>query len=119
MRLALLLALMTLPAAAQGLRPSDSQLDATGLSEALTGQVIEFYDGSKSYYYPDGTYIYTYVDGGEEWDGTYELAGAGSVCVRMTVGGSRCDTYVMDGDRLVLVIADGTRFPVRARTALQ
>jgi len=114
----LCLALMTVPAAAQGVRSTDTELDVAGLTHALTGQMIEFFDGSKSYYYADGRYIYTYLDGGEEWDGKYVLGPGGSVCVQLVVGGSRCDTYVMADDRLVLIIADGTRLPVRNRVPM-
>lgn len=116
---AIVLMSFTVAAKAQGMRPSDSALDEARLSAALSGQVIEFFDGSKSYYYADGSYIYTYVDGGETWDGTYVLGPKGSVCVDFVVSGSRCDTFIMDGDRLVLIIADGTRFPVRQRVAMQ
>lgn len=118
MRMLLFLALMALPASAQGLRSTDTELDAEAIDTALSGQMVEFFDGSKSYYYADGTYIYTYVDDGEKWNGTYALGSAGSVCVKFEIGGSRCDTFVMDGDRLVLIIADGTRFPVRDRVKL-
>lgn len=107
------LLLMASAAAAQGQRSTDTELDAAGLGAALEGQVVEFFDGSKSYYYADGTYVYTYVDDGEEWNGSYALAAKGSVCVDFEIGGSRCDTFVMAEDRLVLIIADGTRFPVR------
>ena len=118
--LALLVLMASATAAvAQGVRPSDTALDEAGLSAALSGQMIEFFDGSKSYYNADGSYIYTYVDGGEKWDGSYVLGPEGSVCVDFVVSGSRCDTFVMDGDRLVLIIEDGTRFPVRGRIAME
>ncbi len=119
MRSLALLLLMASSALAQGVRSSDTMLDAAALRDALTGQVIEYYDGSKSYYYADGSYIYTYVDGGEEWDGTYVLGPNGSVCVDFVVSGSRCDTFVRDGEGLVLIIADGTRFPVFNRLAME
>lgn len=119
MRAAIFLTLMSTSAMAQGLRASDTELDLAGLTEALTGQAIEFYDGSKSYYFSGGSYMYTYVDGGEEWTGTYTLAPQGKVCVQLELSGSRCDTYVLTGDRLVLIIEDGTRFPARARVAME
>ncbi len=114
MRTGIMLALMTTSAMAQGLRDTDTELDATALKDALSGRIIEFFDGSKSYYDTDGGYIYTYVDGGEEWNGTYSLGPDGQVCVDFEVSGSRCDTFVLADDRLVLIIGDGTRFPVRS-----
>ncbi|MGB5556935.1 MAG: hypothetical protein WBN04_02880 [Paracoccaceae bacterium] len=119
MRTLVLLALMALPAAAQGLRTSDTELDVAALTDALSGQLLEFFDGSKSRYYPDGDYLYTYTDDGEQWNGTYILAPDGSVCVQMEVGGSRCDTYVLADGRLTLIIKNGTRFPVRSATPLE
>ena len=39
--------------------------------------------------------------------------GSGVVCSAFDNGFSRCDMYVDDGARLVLITEDGTRFPVR------
>ena len=117
MRLALLLCTLAAPAFAQdGLRPGDQVLDQAGLTALLSGQIIEFHDGSKSRYGHDGDYGYTYTDDGPVWSGRYEVADESRVCVAFDNGSSRCDLFVRNGERIVLINADGTRFPVRNRS---
>ncbi len=115
----ILLILTTMPAAAQqGLRPSDRLPDAGELTELLSGHAVEFFDGSVSRYRDDGAYSYKYTDSDPPWLGRWVVPEAGQVCVTFGNGSRRCDSYVDDGRRLVMVIADGTRFPVRDRRAL-
>lgn len=120
MRLVCLLSLVAFPALAQeGIRDSDTLLDATEMAGLLSGQVIEFYDGSKSSYAADGTYGYTYTDDGPVWSGRYLLFNQSKVCVDFDNGSRRCDIFVRDGERVVLVTEDGLRFPVRNRSVYQ
>jgi len=114
MRLAvLLLLLLALPAAAQtGLRATDTRFTGTGLADALSGNTVEFFDGSLATYRADARYEYRYAPGDPVWRGTWE-ATASEVCVAFDNGRSRCDTFVRADDRLVLVIERGDRFPVR------
>jgi len=116
MRLAALLLLLALPAAAQtGLRDTDTRFTGTGLADALSGNTARFFDGSLATYNADSSYEYRYAPGDPVWRGTWEAAGS-EVCVAFDNGTSRCDTFVRAGGRLVLVIARGDRFPVRALT---
>lgn len=110
------LALLTLATSAQaqdGVRSSDALMTAADLDALLSGHVIEFYDGSKSRYAADGLYGYTYTDDGPVWSGRYRTQDDSRLCVDFDNGFARCDVFVMDGNRLVLVTADGTRFPIR------
>lgn len=117
MRTLAVLILMTLPAAAQdGVRSADRVLSAIELRDLLAGQSIEFFDGSKSRFETDGRYAYTYTDDGPAWTGTYQLQDESLVCVDFDNGSRRCDRFVLNGERVVLIIEDGTRFPVRNRT---
>lgn len=100
-------------AAQDGLRSSDDLIATAELNELLQGQVVEFFDGSKSSYQRDGRYGYTYTDDGPVWGGTYTLGNPSEVCVDFDNGSSRCDLLVRNGDQIVLVTADGLRFPVR------
>ncbi len=109
--------LVATPVVAQGIRDSDRRLDASEMTEILAGRVVEFYDGSKSRYGTDGSYRYTYTDDDPPFLGQYTTADDSTVCVTFENGASRCDHFVMDGERLILVIEDGTRFPVRNLTA--
>ena len=114
MRFALFLCLFALPAAAQdGVRASDQRLDQPALASLLTGQVIEFYDGSKSRYGADGRYGYTYTDHGPVWAGDYAIGNDSDVCVAFDNGSTRCDLIVKNGETIVLITTDGLRFPVR------
>ncbi len=108
------------PALAQdGLRASDVVMAPAELTETLSGQQLEFFDGSKSSYAEDGTYGYTYTDDGPVWTGRFEVFEESRVCVDFDNGSRRCDQLVRDGDRLVLITEDGLRFPVRNRTVYQ
>ncbi|MEM8538010.1 MAG: hypothetical protein AAGF56_09130, partial [Pseudomonadota bacterium] len=73
----------------------------------------EFFDGGVSFFSVTGSYSYTYPDGGIAY-GNYALREGGVVCSTFNHGFSRCDMYVNDGTRLVLITEGGTRFPVRA-----
>lgn len=106
-------ALWAQAAATQGIRPTDRLLTTGETAAALSGQAVEFFDGSVARYGPGDAYSYAYRDGDPPFRGTWAAAGDGRVCVTFENGFDRCDTYVMGGGRLVLIIADGTRFPVR------
>jgi hypothetical protein len=117
MRLALFLAVFALPAAAQeGLLDADELLDQAGMTALLSGQIVEFHDGSKSRYDADGVYGYTYTDDGPIWSGHYEVFDDSRVCVDFDNGSARCDLFVKQGDRIILITAAGLRFPVRNRS---
>ncbi len=110
-----LLTLLTATAATaqEGVRSNDTLFDVEELETLLKGQVVEFFDGSKSRYSPDGVYGYTYTDDGPVWRGRYAIVGLSEVCVDFENGSRRCDFFVSDGKQVVLVTSDGLRFPVR------
>ena len=111
---AALAVLAATPVVAQGVKDSDRRLDASEIMEMLSGNTVEFYDGSKSSYGADGSYRYTYTDEDPPFVGVFTAADDSTVCVTFENGASRCDHFVMDGERLILVIEDGTRFPARS-----
>lgn len=95
-------------------RPGDVPLQTAELA-ALAGQTLTFYDEGQSTYSAGGAYSYTYsaANGGGTAFGTYSLAEDGSVCVKYRNGFSRCDLYVRNGERLILINQKGERYPVR------
>ncbi|MEP0563229.1 MAG: hypothetical protein ABJC64_02435, partial [Paracoccaceae bacterium] len=97
----------------------DLILDQAGMSTLLSGKIVTFFDGSKSTYAADGTYGYTYTDDGPIWRGDYTLEDNSRVCVVFENGEQRCDMFVIDGERAILITRDGTRFPVRNLTVYQ
>ena len=94
-------------------RAGDVVFDAAGLDAHLSGQVMEFYDGSKSRYDADHRYGYTYTDDGPVWAGDYTIGKDSNVCVAFDNGSNRCDLIVINGETIVLITTDGLRFPVR------
>jgi hypothetical protein len=116
----LLAAVIVTPLSAQeGVREDDTLLAEGDMRALLQGRVVEFFDGSKSRYAEDGSYAYTYTDDGPAWTGQYRLLDDSLVCVDFDNGSSRCDRFVRSGERVILIIADGTRFPVRNLTVYQ
>ena len=104
------------PAFAQdfSLNAGDQRFDRLALHDRLSGQTLTFYDNGKSRYYEDGRYSYTYFgDPRERAGGYWQVTEDGAVCVVFITGHSRCDLYVQNGDRLVLIDAKGDRYPVR------
>lgn len=101
-------------AADWGLRQGDRPFDKVELA-ALPGQSFVFYDDGRADYGNGGDYSYTYAaanGGGTAW-GHYRIAEDGSVCVRFENGRSRCDLYVRNDGRIVLITETGERYPVR------
>ena len=97
---------------AQDLRDGDVVLSPADMAETLRGHTHEFHDGGRSFFSITESYSYTYPDGGVAY-GTYELRDDGVVCTFFNHGFERCDTYVRNGDRLILINEDGLRFPVK------
>jgi len=118
MRNLILLILFATPhiAAAQdwAIRDSDRVLSREEVVALTSGQTLVFFDDGRSKYSAGGSYSYTYASG-ENAFGRYEVDEEGTVCVLFRNGFSRCDRYVADGDRIVLLDARGQRYPVKER----
>lgn len=96
------------------LRPGDTPFAQDEL-ESLPGQSFQFYNGGESLFGSDGAYSYTFSvanGAGTAW-GTYRIAEDGSVCIDYATGPGRCDLYVRNGSRVILITENGERFPVR------
>ncbi|MCT4554820.1 MAG: hypothetical protein N4A53_09060 [Pelagimonas sp.] len=114
--LALTLSLMPGLATAQDFPTRDGDVPFTrdDLLVRLRGADLVFYDNGVSRYYEDGRYSYTfYGDEQESAGGYYEVREGGIVCVEFITGQARCDKFVMNGARLVLIDQKGDRYPVR------
>ncbi len=83
--------------------------------ETLMGRTLTFYDDGQSRYSAGGSYSFTYgvQNGGGTAYGVYRVVDDGSICVDFRNGFSRCDLYVMNAGRLLLITQDGARYPVR------
>jgi hypothetical protein len=93
-------------------RAGDQLFDPADLSERLIGKTLEFYDGGQSHYREDGTYMWSYAGGGD-WHGKWRVTAGSVVCVDFITEVTRCDRVVENGGRLVVLTAEGQRFPVR------
>lgn len=102
------------PAAAQdwATRAGDERLSAGELQAFLTAGAIRFYDGGRSEYGPGSSYAYVYADDGRA-EGRYRIGKDGAVCVDFANGFSRCDLFVRNAGRMVLIDRKGARFPVK------
>lgn len=95
-------------------RDGDTRFDRDAMVARLSGQDLVFFDNGRSRYYADGRYSYTYDgDPRESAGGYWTVDDAGVVCVSFITGHARCDLYVMNAGRLVLIDAKGNRYPVR------
>ncbi|WP_147126348.1 hypothetical protein [Shimia ponticola] len=112
-RLILVLAMLASAASAQGLRDGETVLSAADMVDTLKGHTHEFHDGGRSFFSITESYSYTYPDGGIAY-GRYEIRDGGVVCTFFNHGFERCDTYVRNGNRLILINQDGLRFPVKS-----
>jgi hypothetical protein len=104
--------------AQSGLRDTDRPYGRAELVALLSEHAVEFHDGGVSRYRGDGAYSFKYTDTDRPYLGTYAVGEGGEVCVTFLSGSRRCDTFVADDQRMVLIIGDGTRFPVRDRRPL-
>lgn len=115
MRISLfVLCLMAGTAQAQdwNLRDDDAILTPEEISAEIVGATLTFYDNGQSKFEADGSYSYTYHQGGTAY-GEFEIGENGQICIAYQNGWSRCDTYVRNGDRLVVLTEKGERYPVR------
>jgi hypothetical protein len=59
-----------------------------------------------------GAYSYTYASGDSAF-GRFEIGEDGTVCIAFRNGFTRCDRYVENGSRIVMLTQKGERFPLR------
>lgn len=104
--------------AQQAPRDTDTVLGREALMTLLEGNMFEFYTGGFARYGADGGYDYRYEANGAPAPGRYEVREDGLVCVLFHNGFDRCDLIVRAGERYVMIIDNGQRYPVKAITAL-
>lgn len=101
-----------LAAAEWAFRDADRVLSRTEVEELTTGQTLVFYDEGRSTYSAGGSYSYTYASGQSAF-GQYTIAEDGTVCIAYRNGSGRCDRYVQNENRIILLTESGLRFPIR------
>ncbi|SLN29929.1 hypothetical protein PSA7680_01408 [Pseudoruegeria aquimaris] len=103
---------------APGVREGDTLYGAADLAALLSGQAVTFFDGGTARYAADGSYSYAYEGSDQLWTGTWEAGEGSAVCVAFDNGFARCDIYVSDGSRLVLITEQGDRFPAQEKAPI-
>ena len=95
-------------------RDGDSLIASADRDMRLRGQEITFFDDGVAHFYNDGRYTYAYDmgDGGYAY-GYFEIVNDSTVCIDFLGGFARCDAYVENAGRLVLITSEGDRFPIR------
>ncbi len=106
--------LSTLPLAAQSWleRPGDEALTGEVLRAELIRAPLVFFDNGQSRFSAGGAYSYTYFEGNTAF-GSYVITDDGQVCILFRNGFARCDRYVRNAGRLVMLTQSGERFPIR------
>ena len=95
------------------MRQGDHRLTGDELVALTAGNTLTFYDDGQSRFSVGGSYSYSYASGATAF-GRYEIGQDGQICVQYRNGFSRCDVYVRNSGRLVLLTARGERFPIRS-----
>ncbi|WP_299048218.1 hypothetical protein [uncultured Tateyamaria sp.] len=115
MRLILLLGLLATPTFANdwAVRRGDAPLDRGAVTALIEGRTLTFFDDGQSRFSVGGAYSYTYANGGGTAFGRYEVGADGTVCIAFRNGFGRCDRYVENGGRVVMLTEKGERFPIR------
>ncbi|MFL4469902.1 hypothetical protein ACERZ8_08515 [Tateyamaria armeniaca] len=115
MRLIPLLLFLATPVAAQdwAFRSSDTVLDRSAVLTLVEGHTLIFFDDGQSKFSAGGAHSYTYANGGGTAFGRFDVAEDGLVCIAYRNGFSRCDRYVENAGRYVLLTEKGERFPIR------
>ena len=95
------------------LRDSDQVMDADALARIADGGSLTFFDDGMSLFSAGGAYSYTYANGGGTAFGRFRVQDGGVICIDYRNGFGRCDKYVRNAGRLVLLTEDGERYPVK------
>ncbi|WP_245626823.1 hypothetical protein [Aestuariivita boseongensis] len=101
------------------LRDSDMVLDDAGLAQIADGGSLTYYDDGVSQFSAGGAYSYTYANNGGTAFGRFRIEGDGRICIDYRNGFSRCDMYVRNDGRLVLLTEKGERFPVKIELSVR
>lgn len=101
------------------LHNGDRVLTPSELSALADGGSLTFHDDGVSRFSAGGAYSYTYGNGGGTAFGNFEVMEDGRVCIRFSNGFDRCDLYVRNGLRLILLTQKGERFPVKVEMGLR
>lgn len=94
------------------LRSDDSIFPEQELRDFIARNEVRFYDGGRSEYGPGDAYAYVYSSD-DRAEGRYRFAGDGSICVDFINGFARCDLFVRNGTRVILIDEKGDRYPLR------
>ena len=73
---------------------------------------IRFHDGGRSEYGPGDAYSYVYASENRA-NGAFRIETDRSICVDFVNGFSRCDLFVRNGNRVILIDEKGDRYPLR------
>ncbi|MCC1490995.1 hypothetical protein [Cognatishimia sp. F0-27] len=109
----LLLVLAPFAALAEPFALRDGDVALPDPAARFAGQSITFFDNGVSAFYEDGRYTYTYANDGGTAYGYWRISETGAVCIDYVNGFARCDLYVENAGRLILLDEKGDRYPVR------
>ena len=100
------------------IRANDQVLDAAAMAQIADGGALTYFDDGVSLFSAGGAYSYTYANNGGTAFGRFRVEPDGVICIDYRNGFSRCDKYVRNNGRLVLLTEDGERYPVKIEDGL-
>lgn len=95
------------------MRAGDVLFTQPELTARVSGQTLTFYDNGRSIFAADGSYQWVYAGGGI-WQGSWVAGLDSTICITYVTNVTRCDLYVKNKGRLVLISEEGDRFPVQS-----
>ena len=96
------------------IKNGDQRVTGKQVKSMVFGKIVKFKDGSKEHYKANGTYVFQ--DNSKTYPPVdYKFFKDGKRCMYFDGGGRRCDMYVMNNGKLVLINAQGKRYPTTVR----
>lgn len=93
----------------------DVPLSQDEVQEMTNGQTLTFYDNGQAKFSVGGSYSYTYANNGGTAFGQFDVGTDGRVCIAFANGFGRCDLFVQNSRRLVMLTEKGERYPIRPK----
>lgn len=97
------------------MRSGDAPLTQSETQDLTSGRTLIFYDNGRAKFSIGGAYSYTYANNGGSAFGRFDVGADGKVCIVFANGFGRCDMFVQNGERLVMLTEKGERFPIRPK----
>jgi len=97
-----------------GFFPTDAFYTERGLRLLISGEGLEFVDGTIHIYRDRGEFIFIANEASRGVRGRYRIGDRGRICHQLKDGTRNCGTFVRSDYKVVYVRSDGRRINVKA-----